>query len=474
MKLGELTGTTYDENITSLAFDAREVRPGALFFCLVGRNDDGHEYLTEAVRNGAVAAVVERLLPVPVPQIVVPDSRRALAQLAKRFYGCISEKLSISAVTGTNGKTTTTYILRSILSSCGKKVGIIGTNEVSYCGKTRVATLTTPDPIELHGIFRDMADSGVEFVAMEASAHALALKKLDGISFSSVGFTNFTRDHLDYFGDMEAYGRAKASLFSKERSRVAVINTDDDFGMKLYGERTDAITYGKRGYVRAENAEYNAEGTSFTLKIGDERTTAHLNLPGQYNLYNALCAAGMAFGMGISVKDIVRGLSQHIEVSGRFETVKCDKGTVIIDYAHTDDGLANLLEAVRGFARGRIITVFGCGGNRDKSKRPLMWRAAAERSDYIVLTSDNPRFENPDSIISDVLCGIKTARSVEYSVQLDRLKAIKTALTVMENGDTVVIAGKGAEKYQEINGVKYPLDDKEIVKKLLAEKSDDD
>ena len=473
MRLSELFETIVgcDVEITSIAFDTREVPSGSLFFCLVGNTRDGHDFLPEAVKNGAVAAVVEKSQPISIPQIVVGDARHALAIAAKKFYGSAADRLSISAVTGTNGKTTTTYILKSIFEANGKTVGLIGTNEVSYCGKICEASLTTPDPTEFHRTLADMENCGVTHVVAEASAHALALRKLDGIKFAAVGFTNLTRDHLDYFGNMSSYGATKASLFDGKRSRAEVINIDDEFGAKLYAERKGAITYGRRGLVSAENVEYSSDGTKFTLKICDERAEAHLSLPGKYNLYNALCAAGMAFGTGISVGDIARGLSLPIAVKGRFETVKSSRGTVIIDYAHTDDGLDNLLKAVREIAKGRIITVFGCGGNRDKTKRPLMWKAAADRSDFVVLTSDNPRFEKPENIISDVLGGIKIARTVEYSVQPDRHKAIETALTVMENGDIVVIAGKGAEKYQEINGTKYPFDDKKIVEKLLAERN---
>lgn len=472
MKLSELFEVSFgsDAEITGIAFDTAEVKRGDVFFCLCGKTRDGHDFLPEAAGKGAVAAVVEKEQPISIPQIVVPDTRRALALTAKKFYDNAADKLNIAAVTGTNGKTTTTYLLKNILEANGKIVGLIGTNEVSYCGKTRVSTLTTPDPVELNRTFSDMDQSRVTYVVMEASAHSLALKKLDGIEFASVGFTNLTRDHLDYFGDMENYGEAKARLFETGRSRSKVINIDDAFGAKLYADCGSAITYGKKGFVSAENVGYLSDGTEFTLKICDETEKVRLSLPGQYNLYNALCAAGMAFGMGINLQGIARGLSEPITVNGRFETIKCSRGAVVIDYAHTDDGLKNLLSAVRGIATGRVISVFGCGGNRDKTKRPLMWKAAAEYSDFVVLTSDNPRFERPEDIISDVLDGIKIARSVEYSIQPDRYEAIETALTVMENGDIVVIAGKGAEKYQEINGIKYPFDDKEIVKKLLAEK----
>ena len=473
MKLSELFEINFgsDAEITGIAFDTAEVKRGDLFFCLCGNARDGHKFLPEAIEKGAIAAVVEKEQPIPIPQIIVPDTRHALAVTAKKFYGNAADRLNISAVTGTNGKTTTTYLLKNILEENGKIVGLIGTNEVSYCGKMRTSTLTTPDPVELHRTLSDMAKSGVTHVVTEASAHALALKKLDGIVFASVGFTNLTRDHLDYFGDMTHYGKAKARLFETERSRSKVINIDDSFGAKLYTDCGKAVTYGKKGFVSAENVGYSSDGTEFKLKICDEKKNVCLSLPGKYNLYNALCAAGMAFGMGINVQGIARGLSVPITVSGRFETIKCSRGTVVIDYAHTDDGLKNLLSAVRGIATGRVITVFGCGGNRDKTKRPLMWKAAAEYSDFVVLTSDNPRFEKPEDIISDVLDGIKIAQPVEYSVQPDRYKAIETALTVMENGDIVVVAGKGAEKYQEINGIKYPFDDKEIVYKLLAEKN---
>ena len=472
MKLGDIIencGEYSATEIVKIAFDTADVVPGTLFFCLKGNSADGHDFIRRAEESGAVAAVTEKDAEAGIPLIKVKDTRSALSLACKRFYGCAADRLQIFAVTGTNGKTTTTNMLKCIFEADGIKTGLIGTNSVEYCGIVRPATLTTPDPTLLHRLFAEMYSAGVTHVIMEASAHALALKKLDGIRFSAVGFTNLTRDHLDFFGDMETYKRAKLSLFSSRFSFSLCVNADDACGREII-ESADAeiYSYGAENECRfrAENIVMTNKGSVFTL--GGRK--AQLNTPGKFNVYNALCAVSMASAAGTPMKNILEGLKNFKGVEGRFEAVSFNGGSVIIDFAHTDDGLKNILTAVREFTPGRLITVFGCGGDRDRSKRPLMGRAAAMLSDIVVVTSDNPRGEKPEDIISDIENGIKTVGIVDYFLEPDRKKAIRRALELMEKGDTTVIAGKGAERYQEIRGVKYPYNDREYVLELIGEK----
>lgn len=472
MKLGDIIencGEYSATEIVKIAFDTADVIPGTLFFCLKGRAADGHDFIRLAEERGAAAAVTEKDAEAGIPLIKVGDTRSALSLACKRFYGRAADRLKIFAVTGTNGKTTTTNMLKSIFEADGKKTGLIGTNSVEYGGIVRPATLTTPDPTLLHRLFADMEKTGVTHVIMEASAHALALKKLDGIRFSVVGFTNLTRDHLDFFGDMEAYKRAKISLFGSCFSPVACVNADDACGREIMEcADLEICSYGveNKCRFRAENIVLTGNGSGFMLGGGKVK----LKVPGKFNVYNALCAFSMASAAGTPTENIIDGLNSFRGVEGRFESVSFNGGSVIIDFAHTDDGLKKILTAVREFTSGRVITVFGCGGDRDRSKRPLMGEVAARLSDIVIVTSDNPRGEKPENIISDIENGIKTVGNVDYFLEPDRKKAIRRALELMKNGDTTVIAGKGAEKYQEISGVKYPFNDREYVLGLIGEK----
>lgn len=462
MRLNEILNCDYQTDVTSIAFDSRAVRPGALFFCLEGEVD-GHDFALQAVLKGAVAIVSVRPLGLGVPEITVRDTRAALSQACAAFYRHPERRLKLIAVTGTNGKTTTTFIIKSILETAGRTVGIIGTTAVQYGDKSEPAALTTPDPTDLYRIFAEMADFGVEYVIMEASAHAIALRKLDGLLFEAAAFTNLSRDHLDFFGDMKAYAAAKKSLFTGDQVRHTVVNVDDELGREIAVEcGAQVMTYGCRypADAFAIDLKMSIGGLSYVLNLADDIAEVKFNLPGRFNMYNTLCAAAVAKSLNIPVKHIVRGIRSVTRVDGRFNVVSTGKCGVIIDFAHTDDGLKNLLTTVREFAPKRILTVFGCGGNRDKSKRPVMGRIVTELSDFAVITSDNPRFEEPMEIIADIKRGIATDN---YEVEPDRKRAILRALTLADKDDIVLVAGKGAERYQEINGVRYPYNDEEYI-----------
>lgn len=462
MRLNEVLPCGYETEITSIAFDSRAVKPGALFFCLTG-TEDGHDYAFRAVLSGAAAVVCARPLGVGVPEVVVADTRVALSRACAAFYRHPERKLKLLAVTGTNGKTTTTYVLKSILEAAGHRVGIIGTTAVAFGDRQLPATLTTPDPTELYRIFSEMADAEIEYVIMEASAHALALRKLDGLVFEVGAFTNLSRDHLDYFVTMEAYAAAKKSLFAPAVCKTAVLNVDDAFGRELALERqADVLTYGCTypADAFAIDLKMSIGGLSYVLNLADDIIEVKFNLPGRFNMYNTLCAAAMARALHVPLKEIARGIRNVTRVDGRFNVICTDKCGVIIDFAHTDDGLKNALLTVREFAPKRIITVFGCGGNRDKTKRPIMGKIVAEYSDFAIITSDNPRFEEPIDIIADIRAGIETNN---YEVEPDRKRAIVRAMTIAEKDDIVLIAGKGAEKYQDVKGVKHPYNDEEFV-----------
>lgn len=465
MRLNEIIPCDYVTEVTSIAFDSRTVRPGALFFCLEGAAD-GHDFAFQAVLRGAVAIVCSRPLGLGVPEVVVKDTRAALTNACAAFWHHPERRLKLIAVTGTNGKTTTTYIIKSILEAAGYSAGVIGTNSVEYAGHSYPASLTTPDPTDLFRIFSDMADAGVGYVVMEASAHALALKKLDGLTFEAAAFTNLSRDHLDYFKTMDAYAAAKKRLFTGIAVRHAVINVDDEFGRELALEcPAPVVTYGCTypADVFAIDLKMSVGGLKYVLNLADDVAEVKFNLPGRFNMYNTLCAAATGKALKIPIKHIVRGIRAVTRVEGRFNVLFTGKCGVIIDFAHTDDGLKNVLTTVREFAPGRIITVFGCGGNRDRTKRPVMGRIVTELSDFAVITSDNPRFEEPMDIIADIKKGITVDN---YEVEPDRRRAIVRALDLAGKDDIVLIAGKGAEKYQEIRGVKYEYNDEAFVLSL--------
>ncbi|MCX4313135.1 MAG: UDP-N-acetylmuramoyl-L-alanyl-D-glutamate--2,6-diaminopimelate ligase [Clostridia bacterium] len=473
MKVCELgIGSDSTVEITGLATDSGKVRAGDLFFCLVGTEHDGHMYAADALASGAAAVVTEREIAVDGEQIQVDDTRKALACAASAFYGNPSKRLKMIGVTGTNGKTTTTYIIRSIIEAAGHGCGLIGTNAVEYCGKKSEARLTTPDPIELHAILRDMLDAGVEYVVMEVSAHALHFQKVYGIMYEVAAFTNISRDHLDFFGDMQSYAAAKRGFFDATHARSAVVNIDDAMGGELARTtKIPTVTYGVENPcdVFGIDPVMSAYGLKYVINMSDKVGTVKFNLTGRFNMYNTLCAAAVAMSLGISLGDIIAGIRNVKKIDGRFNIINTAKCSVIIDFAHTDDGIANILRAIREFAPARIITVFGCGGNRDRSKRAVMGKIVSQMSDYCFVTSDNPRFEKPSAIINEIVRGIEEIGGSNYTAIEDRKSAIKSAIAMADKDDIVLIAGKGAERYNDVMGAKQPYNDEQYVMELAGE-----
>ena len=461
-----------DISIPRIEYDSRRVQPGDLFCCINGTFKDGHDYAEGAVEKGAAALLVERELPLSVPQIVVRNSRKAMAELAIEFYGHPLEGIPVIGITGTNGKTTTTYMVKSIAEKAGYKVGLIGTIRNLVGDKIIPTERTTPESVELQRVFRMMRDEGVNLIVMEVSSHALDQDRVHGIEYVIGGFTNLTQDHLDYHKTFDNYLAAKKIMF--KRSKFAVVNADDAHSdMLLDGLNLPAMRYGvraNRADIRAANIEICPENIEFDMicTMGMQHIT--VPIPGLFNVFNALLAAGICLKLGISLSNIAAGLAGVVSVSGRMETLPTDgfDFSVILDFAHTPDGLENLLTSVRGFAKARIITVFGCGGDRDNLKRPIMGETAARLSDFCVVTSDNPRTEDPMRIIGMVLEGVERTECPHIVIE-NRREAIRYALGIAEKDDIVVLAGKGHEYYQEINGVKHPFDEKLIVAEILEE-----
>ncbi len=471
-----------DVEISSLAYDSRSVRAGTLFFCVRGERADGHEFAAAAVQAGAAALVVERELDLEVAQLVVADARAAMAPLAARFWGDPTGELRVIGVTGTNGKTTTAFLIREILKAAGMQCGLLGTVKQVVAGKEEQVERTTPEAIDLQATFRRMLDGGDVACVMEVSSHALALHRCDGIDFEVALFTNLTQDHLDFHGDMESYFLSKRKLF-EAGPEVAIVNLDDPYGRRLAGE-FECITYSAQGAgadLAAADVRFDAAGAEFTVVPSTGRKPVHFRgsrpiggevgvrtaLPGEFNVANALAAFATALALGVEPSVAAAGLEAAERVPGRFEPI--DEGqpfAVLVDYAHTPDSLENVLGAARRITDGRLIVVFGAGGDRDRDKRPKMGRAGAELSDLAIVTSDNPRSESPEAIVADVLAGVEDGDGVE--VELDRRAAIASALSLAQSGDTVVIAGKGHEQGQEFaEGRKVPFDDREVAREEL-------
>jgi UDP-N-acetylmuramoyl-L-alanyl-D-glutamate--2,6-diaminopimelate ligase len=434
-------------DVADLAYDTRATTPGTLFFCVRGERVDGHTLAAEAVARGAVALVVERPLPLPLPQLVVDDSRAAMAPAADEFFGRPTERLEVAGVTGTNGKTTTAFLLHSILAAAGRRPGLLGTIETRIGGERRPAVRTTAEAIDLQRSFRAMLDAGDRSCAMEATSHGSELRRLDRTRFAVLVFTNLSREHLDFHRTMERYYAAKRRLFD---GVPAVVNVGDAWGRRLAEELGgDALTYGF-----AEDADVGP----------DALRGVELRLRGRFNVENALAALAAARVLGVGERDIARGIESLDGVPGRFETVDAGQPfTVVVDYAHKPDALENVLRTARGLAGGRLICVFGCGGDRDRAKRPVMGRIASELADVAILTSDNPRSEDPAAIIREVLAGV----AGEVQVEPDRRRAIAAAVELARDDDLIVIAGKGHEQGQEVAGEVLPFDDREVVREEL-------
>ena len=474
MKLSELAEATGelcggDAEIRGLCTDSRVAGKGDLFFCFRGTREDGHKFAAEAAARGAAAVVCERKLALSCPQLVVSDGREAMARIAAAFYGHPERRLKTVGVTGTNGKTTTATMIAEILSAAGMRTGLVGTLGARYGTVVVPPSLTTPDPVCLFSLLADMAAAGMEAVVLEVSAHALALKKETPICYDVAVFTNLTRDHLDFFGDMQAYGDAKKLLFQPNRCKFAVLNADDGFSARLVGQGMPHMTYGLEtpadAFAVIESESLCA--TRAVLNLEDELCEAVIPFTGRHNLLNALAAACAAKWLGADAEAIARGLEcAHVE--GRLEWVaKYRGGDIFVDFAHTPDGLEKSLGALREYCGGRLIALFGCGGNRDAGKRPKMGEVAALCADFCVLTSDNPRYEDPVAIISEIEAGFRLV-SKRYVVVEEREKAIRYALEHLAEGDILLVAGKGAEKYQEIMGIKYDYDDKAVIKSLIG------
>ena len=472
---GEYLNETSDILIENISFLSAKKLQNALYICIKGNSVDGHDYAVEAVKNGAVALICEKRIDDidnSIPQILVPDARVALTFVSAKFYDYPHKKLKMIGITGTNGKTTTSYILHSILSEAGISTGIIGTNGAVFNDTKLDLNLTTPDPPELFSLLNQMVKSGVKAVVMEVSAHALALNKTNGIIYDVAAFSNLSQDHLDFFGDMDTYGAAKAKLFTPELTKLAIINADDEFGQKLIQKSlVDTISYGclNPSDVFGINLKMSVGGLEYTLNLMDNMAKIKCSMTGRFNMYNTMCAATIAGAMGVPIKKIAEGIRKFKRVEGRYNIINTTKCSVIIDFAHTDEGLKNIIASIREYVKGKIITVFGCGGDRDKGKRPLMGRIAALMSDFCVLTSDNPRSEAPMEIIKDIIRGIEELGLKNFMAMSERTEAIKYALNMAGDDDIVLIAGKGAEKYQEICGVKYPYNDNEYVMRLIEE-----
>ncbi|MBQ7165149.1 MAG: UDP-N-acetylmuramoyl-L-alanyl-D-glutamate--2,6-diaminopimelate ligase [Clostridia bacterium] len=459
-----------DAEIKGLAINDSLVKEGDLFFCINGTNTDGHEFASLAASRGAAAVVCERPLEVNASQVIVEDVRLAMSLIAKDFYGRPSEKLRVKGVTGTNGKTTTCHLIRNVLRSAGHETGLIGTLGIFYGNVEIAPELTTPDPIFLHKIFADMVKAGVEIVVMEVSAHAVALKKIEGIKFEAGVFTNCTQDHLDFFGNMERYEAAKAEFLTDKYCDFTVFNTDDELGRKLFlSAGRNSVSYGidAPSDVFAVNVKEEISGTAFVMNLFDNIYNVKCRMAGVFSVYNCLAAATCCAVLNVDFDDIVDGINRTEGVRGRIELVKnlLDK-KVFIDYAHTPDGLGNVLKTLRKCTPGKLICLFGCGGNRDKTKRPLMGEISGELADFTVLTSDNPRFEDPCDIISEVESGLKKKTNDYITIQ-DRKSAIKYAVSKTGKDDVLLIAGKGAEDYQEIMGVRHEFNDRKFVEAVL-------
>ena len=459
-----------DVEVKEIVYNSRKVEEGDVFCCIVGTFADGHKYAQQAVDAGAAALVVERKLDIDVPQILVEDTRIAMAEMAAAYYVYPSREMQMIGVTGTNGKTSTTYMLKAIAERMGKKVGLIGTIR-NMIGDIIIDTeRTTPESVDLQRILRQMKDEKVDVVIMEVSSHSLDQKRVHGIEYDVGEFTNLTQDHLDYHKTFENYFNAKKLLF--KQSRMAVINKDDPYANRMMeGLDIPVMTFGirEKADVTASEIDITTRGVQFDFNYKNITSRFNVPIPGLFSVFNAIGAATVALSLGWNLDSIKYGLEHMMSVSGRLEPLPTGKNefTVLLDYAHTPDALENVLKTVKGFATGRIVTLFGCGGDRDHAKRPIMGEIAGRFSDFAIVTSDNPRTENPMDIINSIVEGVKKS-GCEYVVIENRREAIEYALKNARKNDVIILAGKGHENYQEINGGKHHFDEKEIVAEILG------
>jgi len=461
--------------ITSIENDHRLIQPGSLFICVKGYTVDGHDFAAEAVASGAAAIVAQRELSLPVPVIVVKDTTRAMAVLADCFYQHPTQKLTLVGITGTNGKTTISHLIEKLMSDAKKKTGLIGTMYTKIADKIIETKNTTPDSVTLQKTFHSMVEDGVDAAVMEVSSHALELGRVHGCDYDIAIFTNLTQDHLDFHQTMERYKYAKSLLFSQlgnayydNKRKYAIINVDDEAAADLIKfTAAHTVTYGidRDADVRATDIEITSSGTTFNLKVHHESVPMRLQLVGKFSVYNVLAAVAAGLCLGISLNDIVKSLEEVKGVAGRFELVNAGQEfTVIVDYAHTPDSLENVMKTVNEFAKGDTYVIVGCGGDRDKTKRPIMASIACEYATYPIFTSDNPRTEKPEDILKDMEAGVV---GKAYTTIIDRKEAIQSCMKQVQKGDVVVIAGKGHETYQEIGKQRFDFDDRVVARQAI-------
>lgn len=465
----EVLGSYNDVEVADITQDSRLVKEGSLFVCVKGSVFDGHTVAKEMLDNGAAAVVVERDLGLD-NQIVVKNSRAVFSPICANFFGNPADKLKLIGLTGTNGKTTTTFLIKQILENAGKKVGLIGTVQNMIGDEIYPAKYTTPDPYELQKLFSQMVKADCEYCVMEVSSQALAQGRVNGLRFAVGAFTNLTQDHLDYHKTWENYFESKRILF--KNSDIAVTNADDQNGLKIIKELqfdkvvTYAVDKNDATYV-AKNVKFKSNGVEYEL-VGDMIGRCNCPIPGRFSVYNSLCAASCALALGIGFDDVLSAISKSNGVKGRIEVVPTNRDfTIIIDYAHSPDGLENIITSLKEIAKGRVVTLFGCGGDRDKTKRPKMGKIAAELSDFCVVTSDNPRSENPSEIIKDILVGMEGI-TTPYKVVENRKEAIAYAINNAQTDDIILLAGKGHETYQILPTGTIHFDEREAVAEILA------
>ncbi len=469
-----------DIEINGIASDSNNVKSGFAFISIKGLKADGHNFINDAISRGAAAIIVEKDVEVleDITIIRVSDTKKILPVIADTFYNYPSNRMNIIGVTGTNGKTTTTYFIDQILRKAGRKTGIIGTINYQIGDRIIPAVNTTPGPIQLRALLNQMLEANIEYAIMEVSSHAIAQRRIAGIEFDTCIFTNLTPEHLDYHETLEKYRDTKLRLFEqmgknskKNTAKKAVINIDDPASRRFIDVcHVDIITYGlnTNAFVYATDIRSTLNGSRFKLRIGSESIEVKINLAGKYNIYNALAATSAALAANLSLNEIKSGLESLKSVPGRFEKITTDAGFyIIVDYAHTPDGMKQVLSTARDLTPNRIITVFGCGGDRDRLKRPQMGRISSELSDYTIITSDNPRTEDPMKIIEEIIQGIKGTGRHDVEIIPDRKSAIKRAIELAKKNDLVIILGKGHETYQVLKDTVVPFDDREVVKEIL-------
>ena len=467
VELKKIDKTIFDFEIEDIKINHEQVQSGDMFIAMKGINFDGNDFVTSALKKGAQVIVSEKEFPY-ANVVVVKDARKAYAQICKNFFEKACDKLKIIGVTGTNGKTTTANIISNILKENGENVATIGTLGVSFNNQIIDTGMTTPDPYQLHKLFSKMLDEGVKYAVMEVSAHALALDKMEGVKFEIGVLTNITEDHLDFFKNMDNYAKAKINFFSPKFIKMGIVCGENEYGKELmFNPKVPIICYGKGiGYdVNGKNISYSFKGCDFDCEFLDENIKISSNLVGEYNVENLLAAIAVTRSIGVPSSTIQKSIKNLAPVEGRFNVINLKNKNIIIDYAHTPDSLEKVLSTAKKLSNNKLVCIFGCGGNRDRQKRPIMGKIACKYADDVILTSDNPRFEDPYKIMEEVAVGFtKPCKEI-----CDRKKAINYALKKYKDKTTIVIAGKGAEEYQEINGVKYPFSDFQVVYEAYKE-----